>query len=61
MLAKSEQMIRESAEYLRELAIGGTAVGTGINAHPRFGDMVAEEISRELNKRFTSAKTSFTP
>ena len=59
MLAKSEQMIRESAEYLRELAIGGTAVGTGINAHPRFGDMVAEEISRELNKRFTSAKNKF--
>ncbi|WP_421617373.1 class II fumarate hydratase [Brevibacillus sp. TJ4] len=59
MLDKSEQMIRESAQYLRELAIGGTAVGTGINAHPRFGDLVAEEISRELNKRFASAQNKF--
>jgi len=59
MLEKSAQMIRESSEYLRELAIGGTAVGTGINAHPKFGDMVAEEISRELNKKFVSAKNKF--
>lgn len=59
MLEKSGQMIRESAEYLRELAIGGTAVGTGINAHPRFGELVAEEISRELNKRFVTAKNKF--
>ncbi|MED1795541.1 MULTISPECIES: class II fumarate hydratase [Brevibacillus] len=59
MLAKSEKMIKESNEYMRELAIGGTAVGTGINAHPRFGEMVAEEISRVTNKRFVTAENKF--
>ncbi len=59
MLEKSENMIKESAEFLRELAIGGTAVGTGINAHPKFGEMVAEEISRETGKRFVSAANKF--
>lgn len=59
MLAKSEKMIAQSAEHLRELAIGGTAVGTGINAHPRFGEMVAEEISRHTNKKFVTAANKF--
>ncbi|MED4583628.1 class II fumarate hydratase [Brevibacillus choshinensis] len=59
MLAKSEKMITESVEHLRELAIGGTAVGTGINAHPRFGEMVADEISRVTNKKFITAANKF--
>jgi len=59
MLEKCGQMIRESANYLRELAIGGTAVGTGINAHPRFGEMVAEEISQQLGKTFQTAINKF--
>lgn len=59
MLAKSEKMIAGSVEYLRELAIGGTAVGTGINAHPRFGERVAEEISRVTNKKFCTAANKF--
>lgn len=59
MLEKSEQMIRASAESLRELAIGGTAVGTGINAHPKFGELAAEEISRLTGKHFVSAANKF--
>lgn len=59
MLEKSEKMIRSSAESLRELAIGGTAVGTGINAHPRFGELTAEEISRLTGKHFVSAPNKF--
>lgn len=59
MLAKSGKMITDSVEYLRELAIGGTAVGTGINAHPRFGEMVAEEISQLTNKKFLTATNKF--
>jgi fumarate hydratase class II len=59
MLEKTEQMIKTSMEFLRELAIGGTAVGTGINAHPKFGQMVAEEISQRTGKRFTSAENKF--
>ncbi|WP_123040564.1 class II fumarate hydratase [Cohnella candidum] len=59
MLEKSESMIRSAAENLRELAIGGTAVGTGINAHPEFGDRVAAEISKQTGKRFVSAANKF--
>jgi len=59
MLDKSERMIKASADSLRELAIGGTAVGTGINAHPRFGELVAEEISRLTGKTFVTAENKF--
>lgn len=59
MLEKSEAMIRTAAESLRELAIGGTAVGTGINAHPEFGDRTAAEISRLTGRRFVSAPNKF--
>src|SRR5437773_2620138 len=38
-----------------ELAIGGTAVGTGLTAHPEFGDRVAAEISKLTGHPFTSA------
>lgn len=59
MLEKTEAMITQSIEPLRELAIGGTAVGTGINAHPKYGDMTAAEISQETGKSFTSALNKF--
>src|SRR5690606_30820687 len=42
MLEKSEAMIKDSIPYIRELAIGGTAVGTGLNAHPELSERVAE-------------------
>lgn len=59
MLEKTEAMIRASAESLGELAIGGTAVGTGINGHPRFGALVAEELGRLTGKTFVSAANKF--
>ena len=59
MLEKSERMIRESVEHMRELAIGGTAVGTGINADPTFGPSVAEFISEAVGSSFTSAENKF--
>lgn len=59
MLARSEEMIKTNLEFLRDLAIGGTAVGTGINAHPKFGEMVAEEISKLTNKTFRSSQNKF--
>jgi len=59
MLEKSERMIRESVEHMRELAIGGTAVGTGINADPTFGPSVAEFISEAVGTTFTSAANNF--
>jgi fumarate hydratase class II len=59
MLEKSERMIKQSVESMKELAIGGTAVGTGLNAHPKFGEMVAEEISLITRKAFVSAPNKF--
>jgi fumarate hydratase class II len=52
-------VIRESLKALYELAIGGTAVGTGVNAHPRFGDVAAGNIARETGQPFTSAANKF--
>ncbi|GAE36393.1 class II fumarate hydratase [Halalkalibacter akibai] len=59
MLEKTEKMIQQSLETARELAIGGTAVGTGINAHPQFGKLVAEDISKSTGKSFKSAENKF--
>lgn len=49
MLAKSELLVKDAVKYLCELAIGGTAVGTGLNTHPQFSEMVSEELN-ELTK-----------
>ena len=59
MLERSEEMIQESTEYLKELAIGGTAVGTGLNAHPDFSEKVCTAISSITGKNFTSAPNKF--
>ncbi|MGM9951259.1 MAG: class II fumarate hydratase, partial [Lysinibacillus sp.] len=59
MLVKSEKMIQVTTEFMKELAIGGTAVGTGINAHPKFGEMVAAEIAGMTGKQFVTAENKF--
>ncbi|WP_342506853.1 class II fumarate hydratase [Sporosarcina sp. FSL K6-2383] len=59
MLEKTEKMITDSVESMKELAIGGTAVGTGLNAPAGFGDRVAEEISKAVGIEFTSAQNKF--
>ena len=41
---------------LSELAIGGTAVGTGINTHPRFAKKVCRELSRRTGVKFREAR-----
>ena len=41
------------------LAVGGTAVGTGLNAHPRFGELAARDIAEETGKPFISADNKF--
>jgi fumarate hydratase class II len=45
--------------HLRELAIGGTAVGTGLNAHPEFGRRVAAELSTLTGTKFIEARNHF--
>lgn len=59
MLDRSKEMILESTEKMRALAIGGTAVGTGINAHPQFGEFVAEEITKVTGQTFKSSPNKF--
>ncbi|MFC5590831.1 class II fumarate hydratase [Sporosarcina soli] len=59
MLEKTEKMIADSVQAMKELAIGGTAVGTGLNAPAGFGDRVAEEISKAVGIEFTSAQNKF--
>jgi fumarate hydratase class II len=44
---------------LRELAIGGTAVGTGLNSHPEFGRRMALELGRLAGTSFTEARNHF--
>jgi fumarate hydratase class II len=46
-------------EQLFPLALGGTAVGTGLNAHPRFGDLVAQAIAKETGEPFVSGRNKF--
>jgi len=44
---------------LYELAAGGTAVGTGLNTHPEFGDRVAKAIAKMTGKPFVTAPNKF--
>ena len=51
--------VEASLGHLSELALGGTAVGTGLNAHPKFGRRVAGELSRLTACRFVTAPNKF--
>lgn len=51
--------IRNAEKGLYELAIGGTAVGTGLNAHPKFGDLAASYFAKETGFPFVSASNKF--
>ena len=53
------ERIRGSLKRLVCLAQGGTAVGTGINAHPNFGEKVATLLSEQAGLRFAPAKSKF--
>ena len=51
--------VRLTIPGLCELAIGGTAVGTGLNAHPKFGDLAAAKMAKETGRPFISAPNKF--
>lgn len=51
--------VRHAEQGLYELAIGGTAVGTGLNAHPKFGDLAAAYFAKETGFPFVSARNKF--
>jgi fumarate hydratase class II len=51
--------IRATLPQLKELALGGTAVGTGLNAHPDYGTTVAAEIARLTGQDFVTAPNKY--
>ena len=51
--------IRSALPRIYELAIGGTAVGTGLNAHSRFGEVVAKRLEDATGKPFKAAENKF--
>ncbi|CAM3780169.1 class II fumarate hydratase [Mesobacillus thioparans] len=59
MLEKDEQMIGDGLKYVRDLAIGGTAVGTGINAAKDFGDQVASQLADQTGEAFRTSPNKF--
>lgn len=56
---KGYERVRKSLSGLLELAIGGTAVGTGVNTHPEFGKRVSASLSKKLGIEFREASNHF--
>ncbi len=59
MLENDLQRIAVTLPQLYELALGGTAVGTGLNTHPEFADKGAAKIAALTNRPFVSAPNKF--
>ena len=58
-LGQARRAIDAALPGLYELAIGGTAVGTGLNTHPEFGERVARELAQATGMPFVSAQNKF--
>jgi fumarate hydratase class II len=58
-LADAERSVRATLPPLYELALGGTAVGTGLNTHPRYALLAAQKIAEETGLPFVTAPNKF--
>src|SRR5262249_3275464 len=58
-LQRSLHQAQQAQYAVMELPAGGTAVGTGINTHPKFGARVAEVLAKETEVAFVEAKNHF--
>ena len=58
-IKKGQERIDRVLPALRELAIGGTAVGTGINAHPKFATELIRDMNKTLGEKFVEAENHF--
>lgn len=58
-LERDKEMLVSSLPYLKELALGGTAVGTGLNAPKNFDEKVAKAVSDLTGKDFVTAPNKF--
>lgn len=59
MMEQAKRMITQSLDGLYELALGGTAVGTGLNSPPGFAEAATAEVASSLNLPFHSAENKF--
>jgi fumarate hydratase class II len=58
-IEKGIRRVEQTREHLAELALGGTAVGTGLNTHPDFPELAAEYIAEETGVAFREADDHF--
>ena len=58
-LEQDKRMLEAALPSLKELALGGTAVGTGLNAHAGFAEEVAKAVSQLTGKDFVTAPNKF--
>ena len=58
MLESNQIRIQSAMSDLFELALGGTAVGTGLNTHPEFANLVADKIAKKTDLPFLAQKIS---
>ena len=58
-LDSAQARIEDSLKRVRRLPIGGTAIGTGINAHPKFGKRVAKALAAATGIKFVQADNLF--
>lgn len=58
-LANAKEQLETRSKRLQEVALGGTAVGTGVNAHPQFRHLAIKELSRITGLKLKAAKDSF--
>ena len=59
MIEKTKDMLEKSLPGLKELALGGTAVGTGLNTPKGFAEEVAKEVSILTGKEYVTAENKF--
>ena len=58
-LERDKEMLKSTLPYLKQLALGGTAVGTGLNAPKGFDTLVAKKVSELTGKDFVTAPNKF--
>ncbi|MFT8229746.1 MAG: class II fumarate hydratase [Enterobacterales bacterium] len=59
MLEHSENHINNAINHISELALGGTAVGTGINTHPEYDKQIVKILTKLIGHNFFNAKNKF--
>ncbi len=59
MLERDKAMLSNALTHLQHIALGGTAVGTGLNAHPEFASRVARAVAQLINMPFETSENKF--